>query len=1300
MKLADNITLGVSTEVIDSVKYDAAGQNILLVTKNDTTGTLARSSITKLTVGDGTDDVEINFVGDDAEIINPYAFEGVEVTKDGADVVVKSTTDLELRYRITGTTTTGQVKIYSDKRFTLALDGANITNNDGSAINIQSKKKITVELVDGTTTNLVDASKYTKTPADEDEKACFFSEGQLVFTGNGTLNVTGNKKHAIASDDYVRIDSGTINIVSSKSDGLHANDYFLMKGGIFRSAASAGDGIDADAGYIVIDDGLIDVTVATADTKAVKADSIITINGGTLNLTVSGDQAKGIKSKHNIFINGGKITSNVTGKVVVTEGDPSYATAIKTDRNITITEGEIDITATGEAAKGISVDSVATVSGGTIKIVASGANGSYTDAEGQPDTYSSTAFSVDCETNISGGTLDITAGGNDGKGINSDKDVTISGGTIKLTVSGNQAKGIKTKNKFTMIAGTITGTMTGNVVVEDGDASYCTGIKVKKALLASGGSINFTASGVAAKGISADADATFNGTNVTITASGGYGTYTNTSGVTDDYSSAAIKVDGSATFSAGTVDVTAGYFAAKGISTDANVIINGGTVKVTATGVKSKGMKVDGTLTVTSGTVTGTTSGSAYVENYDPSYCTAIKVKGDINISGGTFNITGSGAANKGISGDANATFNGGSFTIRETGNGGTYRDTATTIDGLSSTCITIDGNLNMIGGTYNLTNTGTAGKCIKVDGIAYFGNASQGPNITATTSGAKISKSSVTWSNPSAPTTPTDPTDPTTGGVLEKVMEVTSGVTYSGYGGRFSTGYGDYIYLTDNANGQIIRYSKAGVKSVFANIDAPSVGLSSDDAGNILVNKGFPSATQATSWVIIEPNGTQHALTLTFPSGVTAARIDAPGRVVGDVMSSTGGYLYLAVSGASNVAAFKIVNGAQSGTASTASTSLTFDATTVVQPRYTTVAATAALSNPAMGCMVRMRSDMHVRGWWQTSFVDYGTSPNPRSCEGFDVFTLNGKTYLVEPNTTANYASGFSIREVGTTDPVATYGDVLYAGTAQRYQGITARVDGSVAYIYQNVSNTAVGIYKFNPSASSSSAIDAEPAQPKEGPGGPGGNQKYANPKVIKAVGNLYVYNGTLTLTSTQDGGEALESKAVLTINGGTVKCSTVDDGINAKTSLVINGGQVYCNASNNDAIDSNGTMTITGGIVIALGALAPEEGLDCDNNAFSITGGTVIGIGSGNSTVTNKGSNQTFVTLNQTLAQGASLSYTTSGGGHFKFTNPRSYTGSGGGPGGGSGSSRLGILISYPKNATSTGTYTTYFSCLQLDY
>ena len=62
----------------------------------------------------------------------------------------------------------------------------------------------------------------------------------------------------------------------------------------------------------------------------------------------------------------------------------------------------------------------------------------------------------------------------------------------------------------------------------------------------------------------------------------------------------------------------------------------------------------------------------------------------------------------------------------------------------------------------------------------------------------------------------------------------------------------------------------------------------------------------------------------------------------------------------------------------------------------------------------------------------------------------------------------------------------------------------------------------------------------------------------------------------------------------------------MNASKSIVINGGNIYCYSSGNDGVDSNGTLTITGGTIVSIGTTSPEEGFDCDQNTFKITGGT----------------------------------------------------------------------------------------------
>ena len=117
-----------------------------------------------------------------------------------------------------------------------------------------------------------------------------------------------------------------------------------------------------------------------------------------------------------------------------------------------------------------------------------------------------------------------------------------------------------------------------------------------------------------------------------------------------------------------------------------------------------------------------------------------------------------------------------------------------------------------------------------------------------------------------------------------------------------------------------------------------------------------------------------------------------------------------------------------------------------------------------------------------------------------------------------------------------------------------------------------------------------------------------------MKADGNITISGGKLNIsvTGASDGSEGLESKATLTISGGEIYSYAYDDAFNAASAINITGGKVYAYASNNDGIDSNGSLVISGGLVIGVGTSAPESGIDCDDsNSFKINGGTVISMG-----------------------------------------------------------------------------------------
>jgi len=104
----------------------------------------------------------------------------------------------------------------------------------------------------------------------------------------------------------------------------------------------------------------------------------------------------------------------------------------------------------------------------------------------------------------------------------------------------------------------------------------------------------------------------------------------------------------------------------------------------------------------------------------------------------------------------------------------------------------------------------------------------------------------------------------------------------------------------------------------------------------------------------------------------------------------------------------------------------------------------------------------------------------------------------------------------------------------------------------------------------------------------------------------------------------------------GTTVGGTESSDG----SSLVITGSTVYVHNATGDAVDSNGTLTVSGGALIVSAATAsPEVGIDVNGN-FSITGGTVIAAARYDSSMTKAPTAATTTQAAVLVALGASQS------------------------------------------------------------
>ena len=434
---ADNVITGVSSDgdvtsftvainknaISESVNVNADDDDYIENTSFGKTITITFSKSGAATVS-----------GDDAGI----------VSINGNDVTATNNTETIIRYVLTGETNDGFFKLYSSKKQAIVLNGVSITNPDGAAINNQSKKRTFIVLNDGTKNYLTDGTNYSDATDNEDMKACFFSEGQLVFSGSGYLEVDANCKAGIRSDDYVRtMPKSNIFVDASSGNGIRGNDAVIVTGGVINVnvTGTADKGISTD-GEIRIDGGR--TTILTSGgyeydeedkdytaCSGLKADSVVTINGGELNIMSTGTGGKGINCDDKININDGVIRIITTGKRQKDSKGSVSPKGIKADGNITVKGGQtqVRLEGTGDGTEGIESKGEIHIEAGTVESY------SYDDAINSAGNLY-----------IDGGYVYARSYNNDG--IDANKNLYINGGVVIAEGAGQPECGLDAAEQY------------------------------------------------------------------------------------------------------------------------------------------------------------------------------------------------------------------------------------------------------------------------------------------------------------------------------------------------------------------------------------------------------------------------------------------------------------------------------------------------------------------------------------------------------------------------------------------------------------------------------------------------------------------------------------------------------------------------------------------------------------------------------------------------------------------------------------------------------------------------------------
>lgn len=182
-------------------------------------------------------------------------------------------------FEVKGEIKDSMIYVNTEEKVKLRLSGASISNSNGPAIFFDNTEKGFITITKDTKNYLTDGKEYSV-----EAKSTLFSNDDLEIKGEGYLSITSLAKHAIASDDDLKIENGTIEIASYEH-GLKANNTIEISGGSITITAETGKGIKAEE-ELIVNDGTINIKKSD---EGMESKGKMTINGGKISICSTDD---------------------------------------------------------------------------------------------------------------------------------------------------------------------------------------------------------------------------------------------------------------------------------------------------------------------------------------------------------------------------------------------------------------------------------------------------------------------------------------------------------------------------------------------------------------------------------------------------------------------------------------------------------------------------------------------------------------------------------------------------------------------------------------------------------------------------------------------------------------------------------------------------------------------------------------------------------------------------------------------------------------------------------------------------